>query len=142
MELVHSLHLLLLAGWAGLVLAEAVVELAARDEPARRAAARFHFWIDVLVEIPLLAGVVVTGALLLARVSPPSPLHLLHVAAGLAAVAANSCCVVLVIRRYRRLGRSSDADLLVQARRVRLSAIVGVPFALVAAYVGFAYWFG
>jgi hypothetical protein len=72
-DALHLCHLIVLCLWGGVVLAESVMELAAADEGGRASAARVHFWIDVVVELPLIAGVLVTGALLASRSWPPSP---------------------------------------------------------------------
>ena len=138
MSPLHDAHLVLLSLWGGFVLAEGVVELAARDDASRRAAARLHYWMDVLVELPLLAGVLATGGLLAARSWPLTRLHWIKVAAGLAAVAMNLFCVAHVVARQRRAG--DPAALRRHGRFVKLAAGLGLPFALVAATLGFAYF--
>src|SRR5689334_18305934 len=95
------LHLGFLFAWAGAVAVELVIEITGADEEASRAqAARLHFWIDVLVEVPLIAAVLVTGGVLLARVWPPLPLHLVKIGAALAAIVLNLYCFVAVVLRY------------------------------------------
>ncbi len=138
MDPLRVAHLVVLSSWAGVVLAEVVVELAARDPASRRQTAILHYWIDLLFELPILAGVLVTGAWLTVRQWPLTPLHWVKIAAGLGAVAANLACVLLVVLRKRRL--DDDEALLRHGARVRRSALVGVPLAAVAAYVGFAYY--
>ena len=53
--------------WLGVVAAETVVEFSAHDAPSRRIVAKMHAWIDLLFEAPLVAIVLVTGSVLLAR---------------------------------------------------------------------------
>ncbi len=130
----HLAHLILLGMWAGLVLAEIVVELLPRWRPELwLATARFHFWMDMLIEAPLLVGVVVTGALLLRRVPVDATLVVKSVAGSLA-VTANVACLAVVVRRAR-----SGTDV-AQVRRlsaaVAVTALVGLPCALVALVLG------
>jgi len=137
MEPWHLAHLVVLAAWGGLVAAEAVVELTARTDEQRRHTATIHYWMDLLVELPLLAGVVVTGAVLVAQTWPLGTRELVKIGAGLAAVAANGLCVVHVVLRHRRA--SDRSDLARHERAIRLSAAVGLPFAAVALALGLTY---
>ncbi len=132
----HLTHLILLAVWAGVVLAEGVLELGASVETAREVA-RLHYRIDMLVEAPLLAGILVTGGCLVWRAWPLSGLLWVKVVCGLVAVLLNVYCVVHVVLRHRRSG--DRAALQDHRRRVLLSGL-GVPPALVAAYLGLVYF--
>jgi hypothetical protein len=124
--------------WGGLVAAEMVVELRSRTPEEMRHAAALHYWIDVLLELPLLAAVLVTGAVLVASAWPLTPLHWVKVGAGLLAIAANLWCVGHVLRRNRT---ASDAAALARhARWVRVTAAFGLPFGAIALYLGLAYF--
>jgi hypothetical protein len=129
----HVLHLAFLGLWGGLVAAEFVIEGIGRLTPGQLAVtARLHFWIDLLVELPVLAGVLATGALLLAR-TPLDAALLAKVTAGLLAVAANLACVVLVVRRHR----TADAERLARySAYVGYTAVVGVPLGVLALVLG------
>ena len=71
----------------GLIAAEVVVELMAKDRSTRRFVAEAHKRIDLYFEGPLVAIVLLTGSVLLYRSWPSAtPLLLLKVAAGLIAV--------------------------------------------------------
>jgi hypothetical protein len=129
---VTLLHVILLSVWGGLVLCETVLELAWRDRQALVAEA--HFLIDLFVEIPVVLGVLATGAVLLARAWPPAPLLLVKVACALIAIAANLICAVLVMHRYRV--RHDDAAAIRWGRWVRATGLGG-PFALAALILGF-----
>jgi hypothetical protein len=137
MEPLHLTHLILISLWAGLVLGESVLELAAHDQAGRRQAAAIHYWMDVLIELPLLLAVLATGAWLAWRAWPLTPLHLFKIGAALVAVGLNLYCIGVVLVRYRRI--DDDAALVRLGRRVRLSAL-GIPFAMVAAYIGLFYF--
>jgi len=141
MESIRLAHLLLLSAWAGLVLAEGVVELAARDDAGLRHAARIHFLMDVLIEAPLLVAVFGTGIVLATRVGSFTPAHWLKIAAGIVAVGANLYCVAVVVRRRAR--ERDDAELRRLSARIRFVApAIGFPAAAVAAWIGFSRFFG
>lgn len=134
MDNLRLAHLLFLASWGGLVLAETVIELGSRpDDAGAVQTARLHFVIDGLFEVPLLAGIVATGALLLARAWPPTPLLVAKLACAVIALGANVYCAWLVVRRHRSAGDPAAVHRL--ASRIRLTGI-GVPFGLVALIIG------
>lgn len=118
-------------------MAETILEFSGNDEATQQVIARVHFWIDVLVELPLLFLVLVTGALLFARVWPGTWILWLKVVAGLTAVALNAYCAVMVVFRYRHRDEAKRVQF--YQRRVLFSGI-GVPFALVALGLGFTYF--
>jgi hypothetical protein len=137
LDALHLGHLVALCLWGGCVLAESVVELAAVDDVGRVHATRVHFWIDVLVELPLIAAVLTTGVLLAGRSWPPSSLLATKMAAGLVGVGVNLYCAVMVVLRY--LHRQDPVAVRRYHVRVRWSG-VGIPFAAVAAYIGLAHY--
>jgi hypothetical protein len=134
-------HLVVLALWGGVVATEAVVEiLPFRRRELHAPAIRFHFVIDLLVELPLVLAVVATGATLAFTVDPFTPLHLVKVAFGLGAVAINLYCIAVVLRRARQLGAGSGPDPLWRASRTVLACFaLGLACAAVAAVLGFRF---
>jgi hypothetical protein len=112
----HTAHLIALGLWGGL---------------------KLHYLMDVAFELPLLAAVVVTGAVLASQAWPLSLLHWTKIGAATIAVAANLWCVVHVVRR-RRTGDLRAVRR--HGRWVRVTASVGVPFAAVALYLGLVYF--
>lgn len=140
MDALHVGHLVVLGLWGGLVLGECVLELSAQNDTEIRFTARIHYWIDLIVELPLLLGVLVTGAWLTLRVWPPSPLLWVKIAAASAAVAANLVCLVLVILRHRR---ASDVVALRRLHvQLRYTVGVGLLCGGAAAYLGFTRFLG
>lgn len=137
MDALHLTHLILVSAWGGLVAAEVVIELAPRSEAEVALAARVHFWIDVILEIPLLGGVLSTGVLLASRSWPPSALLAVKMASGIIPVGLNAYCAAAVILRRRHA--DCPARMRGYAKHVRLSTL-GVPFAALAAYLGIAYF--
>ena len=137
MEPVHLAHLIVLGMWAGVVITEVLFEFTASDPDSLRAAARFHYNVDKFGEVPVLAAVVITGAILTARAWPLTPLHLVKIAASLIAVGANIICTRWVFQRRR----IADANVLLRwRRRIWTLAAVGVVFATPALYLGLMYF--
>jgi hypothetical protein len=131
----HLAHVVILGLWGGVVLAEAVMEIGAhRHRHLRDSVVRLHYLIDVFVEVPLLAGVVITGAVLLMRAPAIDAFLWAKVLCGVGAVALNAGCVFAVIRRCRMVEEKGDTSLL--TRLVFGSAGLGVPLAAVALYLG------
>jgi len=128
-------HLLFLGLWGGVVFGELVLELSPRDAGDMRTVARIHFWTDLLVELPLLAMVLISGVVLARRLDHFTTLHWIKVACALAAAASNVAAAVVVVKRQRH--RDDPAALARFGRWVKLSGL-GVPFALVALYIGLA----
>lgn len=100
MRVLLSLHLLMVGLWLGCVLTEALFEraLLGQGPQAQRLLARLHWRVDLWVEIPAFAAVVVTGLALLPGQRWDGWLVFKLVCAGLAVVA-NMVCVALVARR-------------------------------------------
>ena len=130
-------HLFILGLWGGLVLGETVLELASRAPGAAPFGARLHYLTDLCVEIPLLAGVVATGALLLVRAWPIGPLHWIKLACALCAIGANVVCIRRVIARN---ARASDPEALAALGRKVLATWVGIHFGLAALGIGLGYF--
>jgi hypothetical protein len=130
MDVLHLLHLVFICTWLGVVMAEGVIEL----NGATVAVAKLHFWIDLLLELPLLMAVLITGGMLLDGHWPPSPLLTFKIGSGLIAVFANILSVAIVVVRYSKRGDAIALDR--YSRWVKISAL-GVPFGLIAAYMGF-----
>lgn len=123
-------HLISLGLWGGVVLVEIVFELGGlRGRLDRASVAWLHAQVDRLVEAPLLLAVVGTGLLLWQRAGWSAGL-LPKVGAGLAAVLANVVCVGLVMRRASQPQRTA------LTRGVFASALIGVPFAILALILG------
>jgi hypothetical protein len=131
-------HLVCLSMWAGLVATESVVELVPfRKKALHGPAIEFHYWIDLLVEGPLLAAVVASG-LALALTTDLTALHAVKIALGGTAIAVNAWCLAVVVRRRRLMTATApDADLWRQSRRVLLAFAVGLPAGVAAAVLGF-----
>lgn len=137
MNALHLTHLGLICAWGGVLLTELIIESLGEDDVSQAHAARLHFWIDLLAEVPIILAVLVTGGLLLSEIWPPTGLHLVKVACALVAIGMNLYCSAIVVVRYRQ--RDDIASVRRWGRHVRLS-VLGVPFGAVAAYLGLVYF--
>ena len=137
-NLVEMAHLILLSLWGGVVLTEAVIELYPyKNRALHGSSVTLHYYIDILVEAPLLLGVLITGIVLVFQVNLV-PLHYLLIACGLIAVGMNFTCIVLVIKRRAMQEQGQSETILWQyTRYIITTAALGIPTALIAAYVGF-----
>jgi len=132
---VLQLHLISVSFWFGLVSAEVVLELSARDEPSRRFVAKVHKWIDILFEIPVVILVIASGALLLSQVWPGSSLLLIKVVLGMVAITANFMCFQFV---HSRAGAKDDARIQAMTRRVLMTGLA-FPIGIAAFVIGIGF---
>jgi hypothetical protein len=135
--MLHITHLLLLGLWGGVVAAETVIEFAPGSDGELRFSAKLHYWIDLVIELPLLVGILVSGAMLSSAAWPLRPMLVAKIVCALGAIAINLWCAALVVRRHRQ---GDDVAALVHtSRRIRL-AWVGVPLAGAALLIGLMGW--
>lgn len=139
MEPLHVAHLVALSIWLGIVLTEALFEFSGSDPDSLRAAARFHYTVDMYGELPILAAVVVTGVLLAARVGPLTAMHHVKIAASLVAIASNLICAWWVVQRRQV---TDPRVLLAYRRKIWAVAAVGVIFGSTALLIGLVYFRG
>lgn len=134
-----TVHLGFLAFWGGIVATESILELYPfRRRELHAQTITFHYWIDLLVELPALVGVVGSGLILTVLAWPLSGLHWIKFACAAGAITANILCIAMVLRRKRLLADgSSEEDLWRWTRRVVLSAKIGLPLGVAAAALGF-----
>ena len=139
MEALPITHIMLVAVWLGFVLVETILEVFGPRWAGHTAVARLHFWIDMSLEGPVVLGVLVTGVMLLPRMMPLSGIFQVKIIAGLAAIAVNIYCLILVVQRY--LYREDAAMVAILSRRI-LWCWLGVPFGLAALVVGLGHLMG
>jgi len=139
MDPLHVAHLMALGIWLGIVLTEVLFEFSGSDPDSLRAAARFHYTVDMFGELPVLAAVIVTGVLLASRVGPLTPLHHVKIAASLVAIGSNLVCAVWVVQR-RHI--QDELVLLAYRRKIWATAAVGVVFGTAALAIGLVHFRG
>ena len=126
LDLMAMVHLIMLSLWGGVVATEAVIEIYPFYRRELHAATiRFHYWIDLLVELPLVLAVVATGISLVLLTDEITTLHLVKIGIGSVAVAINLFCIVVVVKRGRRLDRGADNGPLWRASRIVLACFAG-----------------
>jgi len=140
-DILAMLHLMMLSLWGGVVATEAVIEVYPfRKRELHAATIRFHYWIDLLVELPLVLAVIATGTALFFLTDQVTPLHLVKIGLGGAAVAVNLFCIVVVVKRGRRLeGDGNDERLWRASRTVLACFAAGLLCAAGAAVLGFRF---
>lgn len=140
-DVLAMVHLIVLSLWGGVVATEGVIEVYPFRRPELHAAAvRFHYWIDLLVELPLVLAVIATGVTLALSIDALSGLHLIKILLGATAVAVNLFCIVVVVRRGRRLNRGDpDESIWHDSRVVLVCFAVGLLAAAGAATLGFRF---
>jgi hypothetical protein len=138
-NLLAVIHLVVLSLWGGVVATEAVIEIYPfRERALHPATIRFHYWIDLLVELPLVLAVIATGVALAVSLDRLTPLHVVKLGFGAAAITVNLVCIAIVVRRGRRLALDpDDGPLWPASRRVLACFAVGLLCAAVAATLGF-----
>ncbi len=136
-------HLIMLSTWGGIVATEAVLEIYAfRKRELEGAASRFHYWIDLLVELPVVVAVLGTGITVACLVDHITRLHVVKIGFAGAAVGVNLFCIAVVLRRDRRRKAGASPSHLRTASRVVLACFaVGLLCAAVAAVLGFSLGF-
>jgi len=134
-------HLIVLSMWGGVVATEEVIEIYPfRRKELHAATIRFHYWIDLLVELPLVLAVVATGVSLVILTDPMTPLHFVKIGCGSAAVAVNIFCIAVVVRRGKKLERHpDDQSLWRSSKTVLICFAAGLLCAACAAVLGFRF---
>jgi hypothetical protein len=121
-NIVSLVHLCLVAAFFGLYLCEAVIEgYGAHRNEFHRSAIRYHYLMDIFVELPLMFAILATGVLLAVLVDELTPLHWILIACGTIAVFFCPFCFVRYVRTRNRLveeGTTDDAMLDEPRRRM------------------------
>jgi len=137
-EIIRIAHLILLSIWGGIVVTEGVLELLPfLKKDLLKPTVIFHYYIDILLELPVIILVIATGIINLFFV-PLTTLQLIKVGAAAVAITANLYCIVLVISRYRDLRTGAINKILIEKhQKIIKCAAIGLPFAAAAAILGF-----
>jgi hypothetical protein len=139
MDPLHVAHLMALGIWLGIVTTEALFEFSGSDPDSLRAAARFHYTVDLFGELPILAAVIVTGVMLTARIETMTVLLQVKIAAALVAIGSNLICAVWVVQRRRV---TDPVVLMAFRRKIWMTAAVGVVFGTAALAIGLVHFRG
>ncbi len=143
-NLVALAHLSFVSAFVGLYLAEATMELYAYffnrgDKELNHSVIRVHYWIDNLVEIPIVAGFVVTGIWMAFLVDELTMLHIVKIGCAVFALSVPGImCMRNVNKRYKLLKDNAPEDILLNksGKIIYLVAIVFNPFVIATAAIG------
>ncbi len=130
-NILAALHLFIVGGVVTCGLIEIVFEYYALffDKSLHHSAIRIHYWVDIIVEIPLFVGVAITGTWMLFLLESISPLHLAKAGVAYIIVIGASVCFVETFRRKRLLDEGAPEEVLLASTKtmmVRNVAVIGV----------------
>lgn len=128
-----AIHLLAVGMWTGLVGAEIILEWTCQEGAAARTAAEIHFWLDLLIEAPLVLAVTITGFILLLGSGPISGMLWWKLALGAIPIVSCTLSIIFVFQRHRRL---DDPAALSKGRKRVLMTALAVGPGLAALYLG------
>lgn len=137
MNLLKTIHLMLIFTWLGLIFAETIIELKGSKKLHALQTSKLHFWIDLCFEIPVVLAVLITGIFLIQKSDFFSTVLLLKIILGLLAILINLYCAILVVIRYTKINYLDSLEH--WSRKIRFTWL-GVPLGLGAFYLGLAYF--
>jgi len=98
-----------------------------------------HYWIDLLIEIPLIIGVITTGIIMIGYGAGRAPSFHMKLTFAIIAILMNLVCIFAVIKRRRALVNNSDEKILCRwSRIVWITALIGTPAAVITVVLGFS----
>jgi hypothetical protein len=136
---VSMIHLFSVAAWLGVVMTELVIEVYPyRNRGLHLSTIQFHYWIDLLVELPLVLLLLGSGIVLIFLSSSPDLLHILKIATGLIPVLACLSGIYIVIRRANALkAGKKEEDLWGRSRNIVIMVLIASPFFGLSLGLGF-----
>ncbi len=140
-NLVAIAHLACISVFIGVFLVESVIELYPylkkyKDFELHHMAVRYHYWTDLIVEIPVLLGVIGTGIWMAILVEKLTMLHIIKIAILVCWAIGGSLCILNVVVRYKLLNQGSSENILVRkSKRIINIATVIVYFLFVPALI-------
>jgi hypothetical protein len=138
------IHLGLIAAFIGIFMVESVLELYSAvnsgDGALHRAVIRLHFWIDLLVELPVFAGVVGSGIAMALLVDKLTPLHVIKISSVTLFFLIAVWCPVTVIKRYQMANEGApEAALRAKSKTIIYLAACSMSIFFTAAF-GLGLW--
>jgi hypothetical protein len=140
-QTVSVVHLCLVAAFLGLYACEVVVEASHQRNELHPTAIRIHYLLDVFVEIPLVAGILVSGIVLALLVEEITTPHVWLIACGTVVVLACLMSFWKFVRTRKRLTEEEPINheklVGIRNRFGVFSFVVLNPALIVALIVGF-----
>lgn len=136
---VSLIHLLSVGAWLGVVMTETLIEVYPyKDRGLYRSTIHFHYWIDLLVELPLVLLLLGSGIVLVFLSSSLDLLHILKIVSGLVPVLACFAGIYVVLRRSAALkAGKKEEDLWDGSRHIVIAVLIGSPFFAISLGLGF-----
>jgi hypothetical protein len=121
-NIVAAVHLSFIAIFIGMYMVEAVIELypafSKGDVALHHGTIRLHFWIDILVELPVMSVVIATGITMAVLVDKLTALHIVKISSVAMFVLIAVWCPVNVIRRHIQLKNNEPEETLRKTSKV------------------------
>ncbi|MBN1495577.1 MAG: hypothetical protein JXA07_02335 [Spirochaetes bacterium] len=126
-NVIAVLHLWFVTLFCGLFLVKSIIELypfIKKDDIAfHHAMITLHYWVDNLLEFPILIGIVATGISMLFLVDRITQLHIIKVSFIGLFLLVGSVCMINVNKRYKLLMRGgTNEELLQLSEKIIVSA--------------------
>ena len=131
-------HLCLIAAIIGVISTEGVMEIYPYlKKDLHHSAIRFHVWIDILVELPIVLGIIGTGIGMAILLDKLTMLHLIKITCASIAGLLTISCIWRVLRRNRLLNEGAPEDaLLRETKRIIITAIILYSFLIPTLIMG------
>lgn len=142
-NVIAVVHLSMIFMFLGVFAAESVLELSAfMGEQSREKLfqnIRVHYWIDNLVELPVVFAVIASGIAMIFLVDKLTTLHYIKIACVAAMFISALPCAIIVNRRYHALKKGHPEDKLRQSTitMIRAVSFLMSPFLIGALCLGF-----
>ncbi len=127
-NLVAIIHLCFVFCWIGCLITEAVIEYYPLffNKTFHHSTIRFHKWIDILIELPLAVGTLLTGAILIFTIEYITKLHIIKIFCSLSACIVVSFCIKNVLYRDKMLKEKFSEDALLSQSKMIMLKLAGV----------------
>ena len=136
----YLVHICAVCFWFGLIGAEAVIERSRTESRDHGfSVARNHFWIDLLLELPVAVTVLASGMLLLGSLPSVATILVVKIAAGVFAVGINLYCARPVVMRKMAADNNDLVAVIRYSQQIDQVAVWGIPAGIVALVIG-VFW--
>ncbi len=129
---VALIHLCSVAAWLGVVMTEVLIEVypyVNKNGRAYNSTIHFHYWIDLLLELPLVLLLLGSGIVLIFLNQGLDLLHILKIGSGLVPVLACFAGIYVVLRRSAALkAGKKEEELWWGSRNIVIVVLVASPF--------------
>lgn len=136
-------HVTCISVFFGIFLVESVIELYPyfnkyQDTELHHAAIRYHYWIDSVIEIPAVLGILGTGICMAILVDKLTILHVIKIGCIICWVTGGSLCILSVIKRYKLLNQDSSEEIIANKskRIINIAATITYLFFIPALLIG------